>query len=101
MTDVAEVHEWMVKHFGEHPLFEEVPLAQLVSRAGGGGNWELTGSLLGAHWVCPPRTRTPSWPGWAPPPRRAGRCSVAAARSSRPFSDASRIRRWGEMPEGT
>ncbi|XP_069662209.1 tRNA (guanine-N(7)-)-methyltransferase [Haliaeetus albicilla] len=29
VTDVAEVHEWMVKHFGEHPLFEEVPLAQL------------------------------------------------------------------------
>ncbi|NXV97571.1 TRMB methyltransferase, partial [Calonectris borealis] len=29
VTDVAELHEWMVKHFGEHPLFEEVPLAQL------------------------------------------------------------------------
>ncbi|XP_075593836.1 tRNA (guanine-N(7)-)-methyltransferase isoform X1 [Balearica regulorum gibbericeps] len=31
VTDVAEVHEWMVKHFGEHPLFEEVPLAQLAA----------------------------------------------------------------------
>ncbi|NXI38436.1 TRMB methyltransferase, partial [Galbula dea] len=29
VTDVAELHEWMVKHFGEHPLFEEVPLDQL------------------------------------------------------------------------
>ncbi|XP_065510518.1 tRNA (guanine-N(7)-)-methyltransferase isoform X1 [Caloenas nicobarica] len=29
VTDVAELHEWMVKHFGEHPLFEEVPLAEL------------------------------------------------------------------------
>nr|CAB3267702.1 tRNA (guanine-N(7)-)-methyltransferase [Phallusia mammillata] len=24
ITDVAEVHEWMVKHFTEHPLFERV-----------------------------------------------------------------------------
>ncbi|CAM9937706.1 unnamed protein product [Bubo scandiacus] len=31
VTDVAEVHEWMVKHFGEHPLFEEVPLAELAA----------------------------------------------------------------------
>ncbi|CAK8676545.1 tRNA (guanine-N(7)-)-methyltransferase-like [Clavelina lepadiformis] len=25
ITDVLEVHEWMVKHFSEHPLFERVP----------------------------------------------------------------------------
>ncbi|KAM6100957.1 tRNA (guanine-N(7)-)-methyltransferase [Pterocles gutturalis] len=30
VTDVEELHEWMVKHFGEHPLFEEVPLEELA-----------------------------------------------------------------------
>ncbi|KAM6294513.1 tRNA (guanine-N(7)-)-methyltransferase [Aegotheles albertisi] len=29
VTDVPELHRWMVMHFREHPLFEEVPLAQL------------------------------------------------------------------------
>ncbi|XP_026570563.1 tRNA (guanine-N(7)-)-methyltransferase isoform X2 [Pseudonaja textilis] len=29
ITDVEEVHTWMVKHFQEHPLFEEVPLKEL------------------------------------------------------------------------
>ncbi|XP_064354530.1 tRNA (guanine-N(7)-)-methyltransferase [Dromaius novaehollandiae] len=29
ITDVEEVHEWIVKHFSSHPLFEEVPLAEL------------------------------------------------------------------------
>ncbi|XP_054033476.1 tRNA (guanine-N(7)-)-methyltransferase [Dryobates pubescens] len=30
VTDVAELHRWMLRHFGEHPLFEEVPLEQLA-----------------------------------------------------------------------
>lgn len=29
ITDVQEVHEWMASHFRAHPLFEEVPLAEL------------------------------------------------------------------------
>ncbi|XP_067832590.1 tRNA (guanine-N(7)-)-methyltransferase isoform X1 [Heptranchias perlo] len=29
ITDVQEVHEWMVKHFTEHPLFEHVQLEEL------------------------------------------------------------------------
>ncbi|XP_069509457.1 tRNA (guanine-N(7)-)-methyltransferase [Ambystoma mexicanum] len=29
ITDVEEVHEWMAKHFKEHPLFEQVPLGEL------------------------------------------------------------------------
>ena len=29
ITDVLEVHEWMVKHFTEHPLFEKVDEAEL------------------------------------------------------------------------
>ena len=29
ITDVGEVHEWMVKHFTEHPLFERVPPVEL------------------------------------------------------------------------
>ncbi|XP_053907514.1 tRNA (guanine-N(7)-)-methyltransferase isoform X2 [Cuculus canorus] len=29
VTDVPELHEWMVTHFGDHPLFEAVPLDQL------------------------------------------------------------------------
>ncbi|KAM4643978.1 tRNA (guanine-N(7)-)-methyltransferase [Amazona ochrocephala] len=31
VTDVPELHQWMVTHFREHPLFEEVPLGQLDS----------------------------------------------------------------------
>ncbi|XP_053157980.1 tRNA (guanine-N(7)-)-methyltransferase [Hemicordylus capensis] len=31
ITDVEEVHKWMVKHFQEHPLFEQVPLEELIS----------------------------------------------------------------------
>ncbi|KAM8977813.1 tRNA (guanine-N(7)-)-methyltransferase [Pelodytes ibericus] len=30
ITDVEEVHEWMVKHFTEHPLFERVSKEQLA-----------------------------------------------------------------------
>lgn len=30
ITDVEEVHLWMVKHFSEHPLFERVPEEELV-----------------------------------------------------------------------
>ncbi|KAG7477402.1 hypothetical protein MATL_G00069290 [Megalops atlanticus] len=30
MTDVEEVHLWMVKHFTEHPLFRRVPSEELV-----------------------------------------------------------------------
>ncbi|XP_074836329.1 tRNA (guanine-N(7)-)-methyltransferase isoform X2 [Carettochelys insculpta] len=31
ITDVEEVHEWMVRHFCEHPLFAPVPLEDLGS----------------------------------------------------------------------
>ena len=30
ITDVLEVHEWMVKHFTEHPLFEKVDEKDLL-----------------------------------------------------------------------
>lgn len=30
ITDVEEVHIWMVKHFTEHPLFTRVPDEELV-----------------------------------------------------------------------
>ncbi|XP_015605439.1 tRNA (guanine-N(7)-)-methyltransferase [Cephus cinctus] len=29
VTDVKDLHEWMVQHFEEHPLFERVPESQL------------------------------------------------------------------------
>lgn len=32
ITDVLELHQWMCTHFEEHPLFERVPLEELVSR---------------------------------------------------------------------
>lgn len=32
ITDVLELHEWMCTHFEEHPLFERVPLEELVSK---------------------------------------------------------------------
>ncbi|XP_046740659.1 tRNA (guanine-N(7)-)-methyltransferase isoform X2 [Diprion similis] len=31
MTDVKDLHEWMVQHFVEHPLFERIPEDQLTS----------------------------------------------------------------------
>ncbi|RMB88186.1 hypothetical protein DUI87_35437 [Hirundo rustica rustica] len=31
VTDVPELHQWMVQHFGEHPLFEPLPPAQLAA----------------------------------------------------------------------
>ena len=30
ITDVKEVYEWMVKHFSEHPLFEQMSDEELV-----------------------------------------------------------------------
>ena len=32
ITDVLELHDWMCTHFERHPLFERVPLEELVSR---------------------------------------------------------------------
>jgi hypothetical protein len=32
ITDVKELAEWMYKHFKEHPLFEEVPSSEVVSK---------------------------------------------------------------------
>lgn len=34
-TDVLELHHWMCTHFEGHPLFERVPLEELVSRGPG------------------------------------------------------------------
>uniref|UniRef100_A0A8D0GKZ0 tRNA (guanine-N(7)-)-methyltransferase n=1 Tax=Sphenodon punctatus TaxID=8508 RepID=A0A8D0GKZ0_SPHPU len=31
ITDVEEVHDWMLKHFQEHALFKQVPLEELSS----------------------------------------------------------------------
>ncbi|NXV56827.1 TRMB methyltransferase, partial [Molothrus ater] len=31
VTDVPELHQWMLQHFGEHPLFEPLPPAQLAA----------------------------------------------------------------------
>ena len=31
ISDVKNLHEWMVKHLSEHPLFTRVPDADLVS----------------------------------------------------------------------
>lgn len=31
VTDVKELHDWMVKHFVEHPLFEQVSESDAVS----------------------------------------------------------------------
>lgn len=39
----------MVTHFGQHPLFQEVPLAQLVS-AGTGPCWESLGGSWAGYW---------------------------------------------------
>lgn len=30
MTDVEDLHEWIVKHLSEHPLFSRIPEADLV-----------------------------------------------------------------------
>lgn len=31
MTDVKDLHEWIVKHFQEHPLFDNISKEELVS----------------------------------------------------------------------
>ena len=31
ITDVKEVHDWMVKHFTEHPLFARLSDGEMVS----------------------------------------------------------------------
>lgn len=31
MTDVKDLHDWMVQHLTEHPLFVRIPEEQLVS----------------------------------------------------------------------
>ncbi|XP_072775644.1 tRNA (guanine-N(7)-)-methyltransferase isoform X2 [Taeniopygia guttata] len=31
VTDVPELHQWMLRHFGEHPLFEALPPPQLAA----------------------------------------------------------------------
>ena len=33
VTDVKDLHEWMVKHFNEHPLFEAISDEEMVSHA--------------------------------------------------------------------
>ena len=30
MTDVKDLHEWIVEHFHEHPLFDDVSKEELV-----------------------------------------------------------------------
>lgn len=30
VTDVKDLHDWMVKHLDEHPLFERLPASELV-----------------------------------------------------------------------
>lgn len=49
VTDVPELHQWMLQHFGEHPLFEPLPPAQLVRAKLGrtGGHWGLVKGALG------------------------------------------------------
>lgn len=48
ITDVLELHEWMCTHFEEHPLFERVPLEELVSKTpelreiAGGSEWPFS-----------------------------------------------------------
>lgn len=42
ITDVLELHTWMCTHFEGHPLFERVPLEELVSW-GSEGNREDSG----------------------------------------------------------
>lgn len=42
ITDVKDLHEWMVKHLEEHPLFERIPDEECVSWDGdsrGNRNW--------------------------------------------------------------
>ncbi len=32
ITDVKEVHDWMVQHFTEHPLFDRLSEEEVVSK---------------------------------------------------------------------
>lgn len=45
-TDVVELHEWMVKHLEEHPLFERIPDKELVCVC---ARWEVLTTWVDAR----------------------------------------------------
>lgn len=53
ITDVLELHDWMCTHFERHPLFERVPLEELVSR-GPKGNGKDAGLFQSGSVVFEP-----------------------------------------------
>lgn len=120
ITDVLELHDWMCTHFESHPLFERVPLEELVSREPEGKckdaglfqsgsvvfeNSSLPGGLdtslkargqserwARIYWILPfPRVKTPSWDTWAAQLKRERKSYATAARTSQPSSEEYRI----------
>lgn len=68
ITDVLELHEWMCTHFEGHPLFERVPLEELVSWghipfALHKGNCEDTGPFQAGFIVFEPSLVPGGWDG--------------------------------------
>lgn len=62
ITDVLELHHWMCTHFEGHPLFERVPLEELVSR-GPRGNYKDAGPFQSASVFFEPRSEPRGWDG--------------------------------------
>lgn len=46
ITDVVELHRWIVKHFEEHPLFEEVTKQDMVGISNSFNTWKCWQILL-------------------------------------------------------
>nr|XP_012418308.1 PREDICTED: tRNA (guanine-N(7)-)-methyltransferase isoform X1 [Odobenus rosmarus divergens] len=62
ITDVLELHDWMCTHFERHPLFERVPLEELVSR-GPEGSGEDSGLFQSGSVFFEPSSVPGGWVG--------------------------------------
>lgn len=120
ITDVLELHDWMCTHFEGHPLFERVPLEELVSWGVLRGiaviqalfrvvlhslnlapcqqdGMDILGPVavqkVGKGLLDPffPRVTTPLWDIWAPQLRRERKFCAMEERIFQPFSEDYRI----------
>lgn len=118
ITDVLELHNWMCTHFEGHPLFEHVPLEELVSWGPTGSCEDAVPFQSGSVFFEPssmpvgwdgslgtrgrlrvdknllnpsPRVKTPFWDTWAPQLRRERKFYAMEERIFQPSSEEYRI----------
>ena len=96
ITDINDLHEWIVLHFSEHPLFVRVPDDELVSAVKPtrcSNNYRVRHKVARdlATWKCF-RTRTPSLTICTRVPRKGRKSVGITAISSWRCSEEYRIR---------